>query len=62
MLDIPYENIIGSDTALAARDQGAALGRILTGKQDRFDPPAYTPILKIGGIQLKEICRDAAQS
>ena len=47
---------------LAARDQGAALGRILTGKQDRFDPPAYTPILKIGGIQLKEICREAAQS
>ena len=47
---------------LAARDQGTALGRILTGKQDRFDPPVYTPILKIGGIQLKDICREAAQN
>ncbi|MBQ9336696.1 MAG: NAD(P)/FAD-dependent oxidoreductase [Lentisphaeria bacterium] len=45
---------------LAAGDQGAALGRILTGKQDRFDSPAYTPILKIGGVSLKEICREAA--
>ena len=47
---------------LAARDQGTALGKILTGKQDRFDLPVYTPILKIGGIQLKEICREAAQN
>ena len=47
---------------LAARDQGSALGRILTGKQDRFDPPVYSPVLKIGGIQLKEIRAEAAQS
>ena len=47
---------------LAARDQGMALGKILTGKQERFDLPVYTPILKIGGIQLKEICREAGQS
>ena len=47
---------------LAARDQGMALGKILTGKLDRFDLPVYTPILKIGGIQLKEICREAGQS
>ena len=46
---------------LAARDQGIALGRILIGQLDRFESPAYTPILKIGGIQLKEICRSAAQ-
>lgn len=45
---------------LAARDQGMALGKILTGKQERFDLPVYTPVLKIGGIQLKEICREAA--
>ena len=45
---------------LAARDQGTALGKILTGKQERFDLPVYTPILKIGGIQLKEICKEAA--
>lgn len=47
---------------LAARDQGIALGKILTGKQDSFDSPVYTPILKIGGIQLKEICREAGQN
>ena len=47
---------------LAARDQGIALGKILTGKQERFDLPVYTPILKIGGIQLKEICKEAAGS
>lgn len=46
---------------VAARDQGMALGKILTGKQERFDSPTYTPILKIGGIQLKEICRTTAQ-
>ena len=45
---------------MAARDQGMALGKILTGKQERFDSPVYTPILKIGGIQLKEICRTTA--
>ena len=47
---------------LAARDQGTALGKILTGKQERFESPVYTPMLKIGGIQLKEICREAAES
>ncbi len=47
---------------LAARDQGIALGKILTGKLERFELPVYTPILKIGGIQLKEICREAAQN
>ncbi|MBO4632221.1 MAG: NAD(P)/FAD-dependent oxidoreductase [Lentisphaeria bacterium] len=47
---------------LAARDQGCALGKILAGKLDRFDPPVYTPNLKIGGIQLKEICREAARN
>ena len=45
---------------MAARDQGMALGKILTGKQERFDSPVYSPILKIGGIQLKDICREAA--
>ena len=44
---------------LAARDQGSALGKILTGKLDRFDSPVYIPNLKIGGIQLKEICQEA---
>jgi len=47
---------------LAARDQGIALGKILTGKLERFELPVYTPILKIGGIQLKEICREAAKN
>ena len=47
---------------LAARDQGIALGKILTGKQERFDLPVYVPNLKIGGIQLKEICREAGQN
>lgn len=46
---------------LAARDQGTALGKILTGKQERFDSPLYSPILKIGGIQLKDIRREAAE-
>jgi len=44
---------------LAARDQGIALGRILTGKLDRFESPVYSPMLKIGGIQLKDIRREA---
>ena len=47
---------------LAARDQGTALGKILTGKQESFELPVYTPVLKIGGIRLKEICREAAQN
>ncbi len=42
---------------LAARDQGMALGKILTGNQERFDSPVYSPIPKIGGIQLKDICK-----
>jgi len=42
---------------MAARDQGMALGKILTGNQERFDPPVYSPIPKIGGIQLKDICK-----
>ncbi len=41
---------------IAAKDQGTALGQILAGKLDRFTPPAYSPSLKIAGIQLKEIC------
>lgn len=44
---------------LAARDQGIALGKILTGKQERFEPPVYRPGLKIGGIQLKELFQGA---
>ena len=46
---------------LAARDQGIALGKILTGKLDRFESPVYSPMLKIGGIQLKDIRREAAE-
>ena len=46
---------------LAARDQGSALGKILTGKLDRFESPVYSPMLKIGGIQLKDIRREAAE-
>ena len=46
---------------LAARDQGGALGKILTGKLDRFESPVYSPMLKIGGIQLKDIRREAAE-
>lgn len=41
---------------LAAKDQGVALGQILAGTLERFTPPVYTPTLKIGGIQLKELC------
>jgi len=40
---------------MASKDQGEAAAGILAGKQDSFAPPAYTPSLKIPGIQLKEI-------
>ena len=41
---------------MAARDQGIALGEILTGKRNHFDPPAYSPALKIAGLPVKDIC------
>ena len=41
---------------LAAKDQGTAVGQILAGTLERFTPPVYSPSLKIGGIQLKELC------
>lgn len=46
---------------VAAKDQGTALGQILAGKLDRFTSPVYSPSLKIAGIQLKDICREAAE-
>ncbi len=41
---------------IAAKDQGTALGQILAGKLDRFTSPVYSPVLKIGGMHLKEFC------
>lgn len=40
----------------AAKDQGTALGEILTGKRDHFEMPAYSPALKIAGLPVKDIC------
>ncbi len=46
---------------IAAKDQGEALGDILSGKRDSFESPVYRPSLKISGVQLKDICREAAE-
>ncbi len=46
---------------IAAKDQGEALGDILCGKRGSFESPVYAPNLKISGIQLKDVCREAAE-
>ena len=43
----------------AAKDQGEALASILAGKQETFSSPVYDPVLKVSGIQMKELRAEA---
>lgn len=45
----------------AAKNQGAALGEILAGGRESFDPPEYSPCLKIAGIRVRDLCPDTAR-
>ncbi len=45
---------------IAAKDQGEAVAAIITGRKDSFDMPPYEPILKVSGVQLKEVKAEAA--
>ncbi len=44
----------------ASKDQGEALGEILAGVRESFESPVYDPVLKVSGIQMKEIRAEAA--
>ena len=43
----------------ASKDQGEALGEILAGKRRSFESPKYEPVLKVSGVQMKEIKAEA---
>lgn len=46
---------------VAAKEQGEALADILAGKRESYKPSPFNPMLKVNGINLDEIRKEAAE-